>query len=123
MKKPATLSTFTESLTATETLSPTPTETATPTQTFSPTATATRTRTATPTLTPSPTLVPGVYVTALRVEPENPLRNDQIRFFVTLLNATDTLRRYRVRIQIYDAATRKRFTDTPLETIEITRGT
>jgi len=106
---------------STSTHSPTPTASPSPTASQTPTATR-RPNTRTPTPTPSPTLPPGVYLTALRVEPENPLRNEPIYFGATFFNAAAFPRVYRVRFQLYDAATGKRFSDTPLQAIELARG-
>ncbi len=112
---------------ATQTASYTSTPTHTPTHTFTHTATATytstrRPNTRTPTLTVSPTIVSGIYLTSLRVSPENPLRNQQMQFIATLLNATDAPIPYRVRFQLYDSETRKRYTDTPIQQIILARG-
>ncbi len=53
-------------------------------------ATLTPTRAITPTISPSPTLPipPGVYVTQIRLEPEDPTPAQEIRFIVSFLNNT-----------------------------------
>lgn len=107
---------------ATDTPTDTPTATPTATATFTPTLTFTATRrpnTRTPTPTATATLVPGVYVTRFDVSPENPLRNQQIQFTATLLNATNSRQKYRVRFQLYANETRKRYTDTPIQQVEL----
>lgn len=105
--------------TATRTALPTFTPSPTPTPTDSPTATSTstptrrpNTRTPTP---PTPVLAPGIYLTALDIEPLNPLRNQQIHFSATLLNTHTTPQPYRLRFQMYAAETRKRYSDTALQ--------
>lgn len=111
----------------TRTASPPPT--ATFTSTFLPTSTWTSTPRATrrpntraPTRTFTATIVPGVYLTTLRIAPENPLRNQQIYFVGTLLNTTGAPLSFRLRFQLYNPETRKRFTDTPIQDLILANG-
>ncbi|MBI4670283.1 MAG: CHAT domain-containing protein [Chloroflexi bacterium] len=102
-------------LTPSQTVPPSETPTATPSPTATRTFTPTRrpnTRTPTPTFTP--TFPPGVYLTALSLDPPDPLRNQQVHFRAKLLNTTGAPQPYRIRFQLYDAETRKRYTDTAL---------
>jgi len=64
-----------------------------------PTPSLTPTRTSTP--TPTPTIPPGVYVTALRTDPNPPLRGTDIYFYPTFLNTTGTLQNYRWNVYLY----------------------
>lgn len=80
-----------------------PTATATalpPTPTVAP-PTATPTLTPTRTATPAPTLPPGLYVTALRTDPNPPLRGTDIHFYPTFLNTTGTLQNYRWNVHLF----------------------
>lgn len=59
--------------------------------------------TLTPTRTamPAPTIAPGLYVTALRTDPNPPLRGTDIFFYPTFLNTTGTPQNYRWNVYLY----------------------
>jgi hypothetical protein len=75
-----------------------------PTSTSEPTATlvpATDTPIPIPTATITPAFPPGVYITAIRVEPPDPKRRQDVTFYPTFINTTDTPKGYRMVVYVY----------------------
>lgn len=97
---PVPLPTFAPSKTATAIPPPATATTLRATQTSIPPTTA-PTNTPTRIPTPAPTIPPGVYVTALRTDPNPPLRGTDIFFYPTFLNTTGTLQNYRWNVFLY----------------------
>lgn len=93
--------TATSTLTLTQTPAP-PTATIVPPTETVPLPTATRVP-FTPTTAASPTenIPPGVYVTSMRLDPENPRAGFPIAFYASFLNTTGAPQRYRWCIEIF----------------------
>lgn len=54
---------------------------------------------------PSTSLPPGLFVTTMRIQPDQPAHNTNIAFFVTFLNTADTIQNFKWRVYIYRADT------------------
>lgn len=65
----------------------------------------------------------GLYVAGLRYEPSEPRNNDQVKFFVTLINRTGRAQYYPVCVEIFRPGAKKSFGITNCDTLTIPAGT
>ena len=76
------------------------------------------------TAVPAPTVPPGLYVTNIRLQPEQPTFNQDISFAPTFLNTTGVVQNFRWAVYIYRADTpTKSDNDTAVQLFAIPVGT